>query len=112
MINPVTSATSVGVAIRYAATIAATVVTILGILNWLSPQQVAELSRQVPELFGAIAALITALIPLYAMITKSHSDKAAAVAKAVDAAIPAAQAVIIPTPDGIADIIVQPGKGR
>lgn len=119
MTNPLTTATSVGVAIRYAITVVSSILAIVSILGWLSPEQVQDIiekvrliTAQVPELLTAGAGLVAILLPLYATLTKSSSDKAAAVAKAVDAAIPAAQAVIIPTPDGMADIVVQPSRGR
>jgi len=106
MLNPLTTATSIGVAIRYAATIVGTVITIGGVLNWLTPQQVDELSRQVPELFAALTALLTLLIPLYAIVTKSSSDKAAEAAKEIDKQIPPSQDVVIQTPVGQPDIVV------
>lgn len=106
MFNPLTTATSVGVAIRYAITIAGTILAILGILGWLTPQQVDVLSTKVPELLGAIGALVAAIIPLYAALTKSSSDKAASAAKEIDKQIPANSDVVIQTPQGVPDIVV------
>lgn len=111
MFNPLTTATSLGVAIRYAITIVGTVLAILGILGWLTPAQVDALSTKVPELLGAIGALVAAIIPLYAAFTKSSSDKAAEAAKQIDDKIPAGYTVHIPTPPGVPDIVVQPTPG-
>lgn len=93
-------------AIRYAITIAGTILAILGILGWLSPQQVDALSTKVPELLGAIGALVAAIIPLYAAVTKSSSDRAASAAKEIDKQIPASAPVVIQTPQGVPDIVV------
>lgn len=106
MFNPLTTANSVGVAIRYVITIAGTVLAILGILGWLTPAQVDALSTKVPELLGAIGALVAAIIPLYAAFTKSSSDKAAEVAKKVDQQIPASSPVEIVTPGSQPNIVV------
>ena len=108
--NPLTTATSIGVTIRYLTTIVGTLIAILGILNWLTPAQVLELSKQVPELFGAIAALIAAFVPLYAIMTKSSSDRAAEVAKQVDAQVPVTAPVVIKTPPDVPDIVVPAKK--
>lgn len=117
MFNPLTTATSVGVAIRYAITIIGAMLTILSIIGFLTPEQVKDLmqkvqdiSAQVPGLLTAVAGLITLCAPIYAMLTKSSSDKAAKAAKAIDNKIPVGQEVVIQTPDGVADIIVPAGR--
>jgi hypothetical protein len=113
MFNPLTTATSVGVAIRYAITIIGAMLTILSIIGWLTPEQVKDLmqkvqdiSVQVPALLTAVAGLVTLAAPIYAMLTKSSSDKAAKVAKAIDSEIPPNQDVLIQTPIGQPDIVV------
>lgn len=108
--NPLATASSIGVATRYVLTIASTIITILGILNWLTPEQVAALSKQVPELVGAFSALVVAALPLYAIITKSSSDKAAEIAKKVDEKVPESAPVVIQTPAGMDNIFVS-GRG-
>lgn len=64
LLAPLTTATSVGVAIRYLTTIAGSVIAILGILGWLTPEQAEALTKQVPELLPALGAIVAALIPL------------------------------------------------
>lgn len=108
LLSPLTTATSVGVAIRYLTTIVGSVIAILGILGWLTPEQSEALTKQVPELLAALGALVAAAIPLYAIWTKSSSDKAAEVAKEVDQKIPADATVRIPTPGAAPDIVVTP----
>ena len=108
MVNPLTTTTEVGVAIRYLGTIAGSIIMILGTLNWLTPEQVTELSASVPEFFAAIGAMIALGVPIYAVITKSNSDKASEVANEVDANVPADSPVVIKTPEGSPDIVVTP----
>lgn len=104
ILSPLTTATSLGVAIRYLTTIASSIIAILAILGWLSAEQADALTKQVPELLGAVAALIAAAIPIYAIWTKSSSDKAAEAAKAIDKEIPPAAPVVIQTPGAAPDI--------
>jgi hypothetical protein len=112
MFNPLTTAPSVGVAIRYAITIIGAMLT-LSIIGCLTPEQVKDLmqkvqdiSVQLPGLLTAVAGLITLCAPIYAMLTKSSSDKAAKAAKAIDPKIPPAQDVVIQMPVGQPDIVV------
>lgn len=107
-LNPLTTATSLGVAVRYGTTIVTTVLAILGALNWLDRDQVLALSKQVPELLGALAGAIALALATYATITKSSSDKAAVTAKEIDKEIPADESVTIKTPSGKPDIKVTP----
>lgn len=118
LLSPFTTATSAGVTIRYIITIISSVLTILGILGWLTPDQVQalarkvqEISEQLPGLLAAVSGLITVLVPIYAAITKSSSDKAAKVAKEVDEQIPASAPVTIKTPEGVPDIVVRAKTG-
>jgi hypothetical protein len=106
LLTPLTTATAAGVTVRYTTTIVASVLAILGVLGWLSAEQVETLSKQVPELIGAIAALIAVAIPIYAAWTKSSSDKAAEVAKQIDEKIPPKDTVTVKTPPGQSDIKV------
>lgn len=106
LLTPLTTASSVGVAIRYLSTIVGSILAIVGIMGWLSADQVEELTRQVPELLAAVGALIALIVPLYATLTKSSSDKAAAAAKAIDAEVPKDAAVVIKTASGKPDIVV------
>lgn len=108
LLSPLTTASSIGVAIRYLTTIVGSIIAILGILGWLTPEQSEALTKQVPELLAAIGALAAAAIPLYAIWTKSSSDKAAEVAKEVDKKIPPEATVRIPTPGAAPDIVVTP----
>ncbi len=108
LLSPLTTASSAGVALRYLSTIAGSVIAILGILGLLSQEQVDALTKQVPELVTAVAALIPIAITVYATLTKSSSDKAAEVAKEVDKKIPPEAAVRIPTPGAAPDIVVMP----
>ncbi len=113
MNNPLTTATSIGVALRYLITIAGSVLAILGIVGWLTPDQVQELSQkvqdisaQLPGLVAAVSGIVAIAIPAYATITKSSSDKAAEAAKEIDKNLPADAAVIIKTPANVPDIVV------
>lgn len=108
LLSPLTTASSIGVAIRYLTTIAGSIIAILGILGWLTPEQSEALTKQVPELLAAIGALAAAIIPLYAIWTKSSSDKAAAAAKAIDKEIPPSAPVVIQTPGAAPDIRIVP----
>lgn len=109
ILAPLTTATSAGVALRYLTAMAGSILAILGILGWLSPEQVEALSKQVPDLLAAIGGLAAILIPIYATLTKSSSDKAAEAARAIDREVPAQATVLIKTPAGQPDIVV-PGK--
>lgn len=108
LFNPLTTATSVGVAIRYLTTIVGSVLAILGVMGWLSPEQSAELERLVPELLGALGALAALAVSVYAVITKSSSDKAAEAAKQIDAKVPKHDPVVIKTPGDGPNIVVPP----
>ncbi len=104
--NPLTTATAVGATTRYAISIISGMVTILGVLGLLDAQQQAEVAKAVPELVTGIAGIITVLLPLYGILTKSNSDKAQAAAKLIDAELPKSSPVVIQTPSGKPDIVV------
>lgn len=103
-----TTATATGVSLRYLTTIIGSVLTIFGILGWLSAEQVDALRAAVPEFLAAVGALVAAGIPIYAAITKSSSDKAAAAAKQIDAKVPKEAKVLIKAPGQRGNIVVQP----
>jgi len=107
ILTPLTTANSFGVATRYLTTMATTVVAMLGILGYLSDEQTEALTRSIPELLAAASAFVALVLPLYAILTKSSSDKAAEVAKMVDAEVPKQSPVVIQTPAGVPDIVVQ-----
>lgn len=111
-LNPFATSAAIGVTVRYATVIISTALTIFGLLGWLDAAQVEALKNAVPELVGAVSGLVAVIIPIYAVLTKSHSDKAAAVAKTVDAELPKAAPVVIRTSDGVPDIVVADKSGR
>jgi len=95
ILNPITTASSVGVALRYISTIVGSVLTILGVLGLLSQEQVDTITAQMPQIVSAIGALVAVCVPIYAIFTKSSSDKAAEVAKVVDQTIPEKEPVLV-----------------
>ncbi|CAM5659176.1 hypothetical protein MAUB1S_11481 [Mycolicibacterium aubagnense] len=117
LLSPLTTATSIGVTLRYLTAVAGSILAILGILGVLTPEQIEALKAQIeiltanlPALLAAIGALITAWVTFYAAITKSSSDKAAEVAKQVDAKVAADSMVVVKTPGDQPDIVVHPPK--
>lgn len=108
IMNPFTTATSLGVALRYISAIVGGVVTILGVLGALSPAQQEAITTAMPTLLTAFGAIVMAGVPLYAMFTKSSSNKAAEVAKQIDALVPPTAVVEVKTPVGVPDIRVGP----
>lgn len=103
-----TTATEIGVAVRYATSCVGTVLAMLVFMNWLDQPTADALSQSIPAFIGALGAVIATLIPIYAMMTKAHSDKAAEAAKRIDAEVPAGDTVMIKTPAGQRDIIIPP----
>jgi hypothetical protein len=106
LLSPLTTATAGGTTLRYILVIFSSMMTLLGGLQVLTPAQVDVLSRTVPEILGALFALITIVIPAYAAWTKSSSDRAAEVAKQIDKVLPPNATAKVKTPDGIPDIPV------
>lgn len=102
-----TTATSAGVTTRYLIVVISSMLTLIGAMNLLPAEQVAALKEQVPIIASALASLIGAIVIIYANLTKSHTDKAAEVAKQVDQKIPIADDVEIKTPGRQADIKVE-----
>lgn len=113
LLKPFTTSTAGGTAFRELYQLVTALITILGILGWLSQDQVTALLAQLktlasPEMVAAVGAILFALMSIYRIFFKSSSDKAAEVAKKVDAEIPAAASVVIQTPVGQPDIVVKP----
>lgn len=106
LLSPFTTATAGGVNTRYLTLIATTVLTFIGILKWLSPEQIEELKGLLPQFVEVIAAAIGLAIYIYGVFTKSSSDKAAEAAKQIDAKLPPSAPVKIETPAGQPDIVV------
>lgn len=107
--KPFTTATAGGVNTRYLTLIATTVLTFIGVLKWLSPEQIEELKGLLPQFVEAIAAAIGLAVYAYGVLTKSSSDKAAEAAKEIDAKLAPAEKVEIVTPGTGANIVI-PGK--
>lgn len=101
-----TTATPAGVGVRYYTTMISTIISVIGILGFLSPEQVRDLTEKVPEIVTAIFTVVALATSTYAIIKKSSSDKAAEIAKEVDAKVPPSTTVVIKTPPGVDDIIV------
>lgn len=87
LLSPLTTATSTGVVIRYLTAMVGAVLAIAGALQWLTPEQAEEILKQSNTLIGAIGGLAALFVTIYAANTKSSTDKAAEVAKQVDAKI-------------------------
>lgn len=103
-----TTSAPIGVTIRYLGTIIGTVLTVAGVLGLLDQSQIDALRNEIPGFVSALSALATVIVTVYAIFTKSSSDKAAEVAKQVDAKVPADQSVKITTPAGTTPIVVHP----
>lgn len=110
LLKPFVTSAASGVSTRYLTVIVSTALTVIGLMGWLDDSQVDALKAAVPELLGAVAALIAAAVPVYAVVTKSHSDKAAEAAKEIDQQIPASSKVEIVTPGNKPNIVVQPDR--
>jgi len=108
LLTPFTTAAPVGVAMRDFITGIGAILAMLGVLGFLTDDQVAELTRQAPAVLTAIGTLIYGAMTIYRSLTKSSSDKAAEAAKQIDAKVPKEAQVVIKTPGGRPDIVVQP----
>ncbi|WP_133304817.1 hypothetical protein [Mesorhizobium sp. DCY119] len=89
------------------------IITILGLVGVLTPQQVEDLRKAVEEFSGQWSAMMAAAVivmasgmTIYRALLKSRSDKAAVSAQQIDARLPASEPVIIKTPAGVPDIVV------
>lgn len=104
--NVFATATATGVAVRYISAMLGMVVAVVGLLGWIPPEQVEELRAMVPDAATAVGALLSVVVTVYAVTTKSSSDKAAVVAKTVDSEVPKSAPVIVTTPDGRTSVTV------
>jgi mitochondrial fission protein ELM1 len=82
------------------------VLAVLGALGLVDEEQRAVLTEQAPILFTALGTVIAVGMGIYRNRTKASSDKAAEVAKEVDAKIPKADPVIVQTPGLQPNIVV------
>lgn len=110
LLKPFITSAASGVSTRYLTVMVSTALTVLGLLGWLDDSQVDALKNAMPDLTTAVTGLIAILVPIYAIVTKSSSDKAAEAAKQIDQQIPASSTVEIVTPGNKPNIIVQPDK--
>jgi hypothetical protein len=113
LLSPLTTATASGVGTRYLVSQVGAILAILGVFGLLTEDQRKVILDNVevlgPTLILAWGGVQWAWPTLYAMITKSSSNKAAEVAKAVDKEIAPAEPVEIIT-EGTGPNIVIPGK--
>lgn len=115
LLSPLTTARPVGTIIRDVLVALGAIIAILGTIGVLTEDQVAAIKQQIeiisgqaPALLLAGGVLVTAITSILRTVKFSSSDKAAEVAKEVDDKIPAASTVVIPTPEGVPDIVVMP----
>lgn len=115
LLKPLTTARASGVVFRDAVIAVGAIISLLGIIGVLTPQQVIELQRTVdtisgqwPQIALAVGALMAAGMSVYRALYKSSSDKAAEVAARVDAEVPKDDMVVVKTPPGEPDIVVHP----
>lgn len=111
LLKPFTTSTAGGTAVRELYQLVTAVITILGILGWLTQDQVTDLLAQLktlasPEMVAAIGGFLFALMSIYRIFFKSSSDKAAEAAKLIDQQMPKEAQVVIKTPQGQPDIVV------
>jgi len=115
MNNPFTTAASGGVITRYIIAMAGAALTVIGFLGWLDVSQTEALKANIPAFAEAVGVIVMVGMTTYAAITKSSSDKAKAVSVAVDKGVAdgdltKSAPVVIQTPQGTPDIVVQPPK--
>jgi hypothetical protein len=113
MNNPLTTSTMPGVITRYGIVIIGTMLTVVGFLGWLDDTQIETLKASTPAFIEALGAIVTIATASYAVISKSSSDKAKAVADAVDKGVKEGELaksgpVEIKTPNDAAPNIIVP----
>lgn len=113
ILKPFTTASAGGVAAREIFQAIVVIIGIFSMLGILTQEQADALRKVADELFGQWPQIAAALATLswlgmfiYRTAFKSFSDKAASVAKTVDADVPAAAPVIIQTPIGQDNIVI------
>lgn len=114
LFKPFTTSSATGVTVRDITAYIGAIIAVLGILGWLSPEQIDALKAQVdtltdPKILTAIGLLLSSVVSVYRIFFKSSSDKAAGAAKAIDKEVAPDATVVIKTPDGQPDIVV-PGR--
>ena len=112
LFSPLTTAAPSGVALRDLITGVGAVIAMLGVLGFLTAEQVAELTKQAPSLLTAIGVVIYGAMSIYRVFTKSSSDKAAAAAKQIDTLLDPQEPVRIQTPGAMPDILVMPPASK
>jgi len=117
LLSPLTTAKASGVLLRDLTVIVGSILTIAGILGYLSPEQIEAIKQQIntisqnlPLVLTALGAMMAAGMSIYRTLFKSTSDKAAEAAKQIDKKLPADAPVKIETPGKQPDIVVQPKK--
>lgn len=116
LLKPFTTATAGGTVFRDFIISAGSIVAILGLLGLLTPEQQAAIEdflKQIssPAMTLALGSLAVSLMSIYRALFMSSSDKAAKVAKEVDAKIDPGSDVVIKTPAGVPDIVVKDKSG-
>jgi hypothetical protein len=111
LLKPLTTARAGGVVFRDAFIAVGALITLLGIVGVLTPDQVIELKRVVEDISGqwpaiamALGALMTAGMSFYRAIYKSSSDRAAEVAKQVDEKLPPNVGMTLTTPGDLPNL--------
>lgn len=110
-LSPLTTASTVGVATRYLTVMVGAGLAVAGALGYLSEDQQAVISSNADAFISAASALVASAVTIYAIATKSRSDKADSVAKQIDEKIAPSTTVRIETPPGQPDIVV-PGEKK
>lgn len=110
LLTPFTTPTTFGVAFRYGVVIVTTLLAATGLLD---AGQTAGLRSVLldPELVGALAAVLGAVVTGYAVVTKSRSVKADAAGKQIDKDVPKDDPVRVITPPGSSDFVVTESGG-
>lgn len=115
LLKPFTTPTAAGTVFRDLFLAAGAVITILGILGILTPEQVASLraaieqiSGQWPAIVAAVGVLMAAGMSLYRAVFKSQTKQEAEVIAAIREELPPQATVEIKTPGSAPNIVVPP----
>lgn len=103
LFSPLTTAAPIGVAIRDAVVAVGVLLTTLGTLGLLSAEQRDAVQHWIttvsdPSVIAAVGVLLGLGMSIYRQVTKSMTDKAAEVAKEVDAKVPKDDTVTVKSP--------------
>lgn len=107
LLKPFTSPTMGGVSTRYLTVIITTALSVLSLVGILDKEQAEFFKTLTPEFVGAISTIVLTITTAYAILKKSHSPTAEAVAKTVDAGLPPKTPIVVSTPIGQPDIVIQ-----